>query len=151
MPCGNRLTVRLASRPLEVRVRFVEVPVRVTGAVSRLPGQVRVQDRVVVLVIRLDLVVVQVEAALRPRVRQEVEAGAAVLRHRVLQVTEVEMDALSRRIRRLEAARVAVVVDRVVVPLVVRLFLQDHRVHLMIPPMSRTELVLESLRTNVVR
>jgi hypothetical protein len=151
MLCGNRLMVPPASRLLKVLGRFAGVPVRVIEVARHRSDQAQVRDRTVTLVIRRDLVVVQVEAALRPRVRQEAEAGAAVRRHRVLQVTEVEMDALSRRIRRLEAARVVVVVDRVVVPLVVRLFLQDRRAHLMILPMSRTELVLESLRTNVVR
>ena len=63
MPCGNRLMALLVNRPLEGQVRFVEVLVRVTGAVSRLPDRVRVRDRVVASVTRLDLVVVQVEAA----------------------------------------------------------------------------------------
>ena len=148
---GNRLMVPPVSRLLEVLGRFAEVPVRVIEVACHRLDRVQVRDRTVTLVTQRDPVVVQVEAALRPRVRQEAEAGAAVRRRRVLRVTEVEMDTLSRRIRRLEAARVVVVVDRVVVPLVVRLFLQGRRVHLTTLPMFRTELVLESLRTNVVR
>ena len=112
MPCGNRSMVHLVSRPLEVQVRFAEVQVRVTGAVSRLPGQVRVQDRVVVLVIRLDLVAVQVEAALLLQVRQEAEAEAEVAAHHRQASRVMGVETFLRQIPRLEVAPVEVVVDR---------------------------------------
>ena len=99
------------SRPLEVQVRFAEVPVRVTGAVSRLPGQVRVQDRVGVSVIRLDLVVVQVEAALLLRVRQEAEAEAEVAAHHRQAPRVMGVETFLRRVLRLEVVPVEVVVD----------------------------------------
>ena len=85
--------VRLVSRPLEVQARFVEVLVRVTGAVSHLPDRVRVRDQVVALVTRLDLMAVRVEAALLLRVRQEAEAEVeAVVHHRqALRVMEAEI------------------------------------------------------------
>ena len=113
------------SRPLEVQVRFAEVPVRVTGAVSRLSGWVRVQDRVVVLVIRLDLVVVQVEAALLLRVRQEAEAEVAAHHRQAPRVMEVET--FLHRPRR------------------------DRRVRLTTLLMFRMELGLETLRISGVR
>ena len=107
----------------------------------------------VVSVTQRDRVVVQVEAALRPRVRQVAEAEAeAVVPHRlVLRATEAGTDTRSRRIRRPEAARVVVVVDLVVVPLAVRLSHQDRQAHLMTLRTSRMELGSESLRINVVR
>ena len=134
MPCGNRLTVRLVSRPLEVRVRFAEVLVRVTGAVSRLPDRVRVRDRVVASVTRLDLVVVQVEAALLLRVRQGAEAEAeAVVHHRqALRVMEAEIPLG-------EVLRVVCCPHR------------DRRVRLMTLRMFRLESGSRTLRTNGVR
>ena len=145
--------VLLASRPLEVLEHFAEAPDRVIGEASRLPDRVRVRDRVVVSVTQRDRVVVQVEAALRPRVRQAAEAvaEAVVHRRRVLRATEAETDTLSRRIRRLEADRVEVVVGLVVVPLVARLFHRGRRVRLMTPQMYRSALDSESLRINVIR
>ena len=139
------------SRPLEVQVRFAEVPVRVTGAVSRLSGQVRVQDRVVVLVIRLDLAAVQVEAALLLRVRQEAEAEAEVAAHhrQAPRVTEAEIS--PRRIRRSEAVPVEVVVDLGEVLRVARCPRRDRRVRLMTLRMFRMESGSGTLKINGVR
>ena len=152
MPCGNRSMVRLVSRPLEVRVRFAEVLVRVTGAVSSLPDQVRVRDRVVVSVIRLDLVAVQVEAALLLRVRQEAEAEAeaeAVAHHRqALRVMEAEI--FPRRIRRPQVVPVEVVVDLGEVLRVAHRPRRDRRVRLMTLRMFRMELGSGTLRINGV-
>jgi hypothetical protein len=132
---------------------LVEASVRVIKVIRSPPDRVQVRDRTVAPVIRRDLVVVQVEAVLRPRVRQVVEAEAeAVARHRqALRVTEAEMDILSRRVRRLEAVQAVVVVDRAVVPLVARRFLQDHRVRLTTLQTFRMEVVSENQRINVVR
>ena len=151
MPCGNRSTVRQVSRPLEVQVRFVEVLVRVTGAVSRLPDRVRVRDRAVASVTRLDLMVVQVEAALLLRVRQGAEAEAeAVVHHRqALRVTEAEISL--RRIRRPEVVPVEVVVELGEVLRVARCPRRDRRVRLMTLRMFRMESGSETLRINGVR
>ena len=149
MPCGSRSTVRLVSRPLEVQVRFVEVLVRVTGAVSRLPDRVRVRDRVVALVARLDLMVVQVEAALLLRVRQEAGAEAVVHHRQALRVTEAEIP--PRRIRRPGVVPVEVVVDLGEVLRVARCPRRDRRVRLMTLRMFRMESSSETLRINGVR
>ena len=138
---------------LGVLVRFAEVLDRVIEVVNHQLDRVQLRDRTATLVTQRDPVVVQAGVALRPRVRQEAEAeaGAAVRHRRVLRVTEVELDILTCRIRRLEVVRVVVVVDRVVVPLVVRLFLQDRRAHLTTLRMFRTESGSETLRINGVR
>ena len=149
MPCGNRLMAHRVSRPLEVQVRFAEVPVRVTGAVSRLPDQVRVRDRVVVSVIRLGLVAVQVEAALLLRVRQEAEAEAAA--HRRQAPRGIEVETFPRRIRRLEVVPVEVVVDLGEVLRVAHRPRRDRRVRLMTLRMFRMELGSGTLRINGVR
>ena len=149
MQCGNRSTVRLVSRPLEVRVRFAEVLVRVTGAVSHLSDRVRVRDRVVASVTRLDLVVVQVEAVLLLRVRQEAEAEAVVHHRQAPRVTEAEVS--RRRIRRLEIVPVEVVVDLGEVRLVARRPRRDRRVRLMTLRMFRMESGLGTLKINGVR
>ena len=151
MPCGNRLTVRLVSRSLEVRVRFAEVLVRVTGAASRLSGQVRVQDRVVASVILLDLVAVQVEAALLLRVRQEAEAEAEVAAHHRQAPRVMEVETFLRRIPRLEVAPVEVVVDRGEVLRVAHRPRRDRRVRLTTLLMFRMELGLGARRINGVR
>ena len=151
MLCGNRLTARRVSRPLEVQVRFAEVPVRVTGAVSRLPGQVRVQDRVVVLVIRLDLAVVQVEAALLLRVRQEAEAEAEAAAHHRLAPRVTEVETFLCRIPRLEVVPVEVVVDRGEVLRVAHRPRRDRRVRLTTLLMFRMERGSETLRISGVR
>ena len=111
MPCGSRSTVRLVSRPLEARVRFAEVLVRVTGAVSHLTDRVRVRDRVVASVTRLDLVAVQVEAALLLRVRQEAEAEAEEAAHHRQAPRVMGVETFLRRIPHLEVVPVEVVVD----------------------------------------
>ena len=151
MPCGNRLMAHLVSRLLEVQVRFAEVPVRVTGAVSRLSGQVRVQDRVVVSVIRLDLAAVQVEAALLLRVRQEAEAEAEVAAHHRQALRVMEAETFPRRIRRLEVVPVEVVVDLGEVLRVAHRPRRDRRVRLTTLLMFRMELGLETLRISGVR
>ena len=149
MPCGNRSTVLLVSRPLEVRVRFAEVLVRVTGAVSRPPDRVRVRDRVVVSVIRLDLVVVQAEVALLLRARQEAEAEATA--HHRLALRVMEEETFLCRIPRLEVAPVEVVVDRGEVLRVAHRPRRDRRVRLMTLRMFRMESGSETLRINGVR
>ena len=143
MLCGNRSMVPPVSRLLKVLGRFAGVPVRVIEVARHRSDQAQVRDRTVTLVIRRDLVVVQVEAALRPRVRQEAEAeaGAVARRRRVLRVMEVEMASLAHRTHSLEVVRAAVAVDRVVVLLVVRLSLRDRQSHPMTLRMFRTELV----------
>ena len=151
MPCGNRSTVRLVSRPLEDRVRFAEVLVRVTGAVSRLPDRVRVRDRVVVSVTRLDLVAVQVEAALLLRVRREAEAEAEAVAHHRQAPRVTEAGTSPRRIRRLDVVQVEVVVDLGEVLRVAHRPLRDRRVRLMTLRMFRMELGSETLRINGVR
>ena len=147
MPCGNRSTVHLVSRPLEVRVRFAEVLVRVTGAVSRLPGQVRVQDRVAVSVIRLGQVAVRVEAALLLRVRREAEVAA----HHRQAPRVMEVETFLSRIPRLEVAPVEVVVDRGEVLRVAHRPRRDRRVRLMTVRTFRMELGSGTLRIYGVR
>ena len=149
MLCGNRSTVHLVSRLLEARVRFAEVLVRVTGAVSRLPDQVRVRDRVVVSVIRLDLVAVQVEAALLLRVRQEAEAE--VTAHHRLAPRVMEVETFLCRIPRLEVTPVEVAVDQGEVPRVARRPRRDRRVRLTTLLMFRMELGLGTPRISGVR
>ena len=151
MPCGNRSTVRPVGRPLEVRVRFADVLVRVTGAVSRLPDRVRVQDRVMASVTRLDLMVVQVEAALLLRVRQgaEAEAEAAVHHRQALRVMEAEIS--PRRIRRPPVVPVEVVADLGEVLRVAQRPRRVRRARLMILRMFRMALGSETLRSNGVR
>ena len=151
MPCGNRSTVHLVSRPLEVRIRFAGVLVRVTGVVSRLPDQVRVRDRVGVSVLQLGLVVVQVEAALLLRVRQEAEAEAEAAAHHRLAPRVMEVEIFLCRIPRLEVAPVEVVVDRGEVLRVAHRPRRDRRVRLTTLLMFRMELGLETLRTSGVR
>ena len=92
MLCGNRSVVRRASRLLEFPESLKEVSVRVVGVTRRLPDRVRARDQTVIRVTQLDQVVVQVEAALRLRVRRVAgaEAEAVVHRHRALRVMEVE-------------------------------------------------------------
>ena len=151
MPCGNRLTARLGSRPLEVLGRFAEVLDRVAGGTRHLPGKAPVRGRMVIQDAQPDQVVVPAEVVRRPRVRREAEAGAAAHRRRVLQATEVEAGILSRLTPRLEAVPVVVVADRVMVLQEVRLSLQARRAHLTTRRTFLMELVSESLRTNEVR
>jgi len=107
----------------------------------------------VVRVTQLDQVVVPVEAALRPRVRQvaEAEAEAAVQRQRVLRVAEVEAGILSLLALPLEAVRVVALVDLVVALLGAHLSLRGRRAHQMTRQIFLMELVSESRRINVVR
>jgi len=129
----------------------VEVPVRVTGAVPLLSGQVRVQDRVVVSVTRLDLVVVQVGAALLLRVRQEAEAEAEAVAHHRQALRVMEAETFLRRIRRLEAVPVEVVVDLGEALRVARRPRRDRQARLTTRRMLRLESGSRTLRVNVVR
>ena len=151
MPCGNRLTARLVSRPLEVPGRFVEVSDRVAGGTRHLPGKAPARGRVVIQDVQPDQVVVPVKAVLRPRVRRAAEAEAEAHRRRVLRGTEVEAGTLSRLTPRLEAVLVVVVVDRVVALLEVRRFLRDRRALQMTLRTFLMELVSESPRIHAVR
>ena len=151
MPCGNRLTVRRVSRPLEVLGHFAEVPDRVAGGTRHLPGKAPARGRMVIQDAQPDQVVVPVEVVLRPRVRQEAEAEAAVHRRRVLRGPEAEAGILSRLTPRLEAVLVVVVVDRVVTLPEVRRFLRDRRVLQMTLRMFLMELVSESPRIHAFR
>jgi len=153
MPCGNKLMVLQVSRLLEVQGCLAEVSDRVVGRTRHLPGRVPARGRMVVRVTQLDQVVVPVEAALRPRARQvtEAEAEAAVHRHRVLRVVEVEAGILSRLALPLEAVRVVALVHLVVALLGAHLSLRDRRAHQMTLQIFLMEVVSESLRLNVVR
>ena len=149
MPCGNRLTVRRVSRPLEVPGRFAQVSDRVAGETRHLPGKDQARGRMVIQDARPDQVVALVEVVLRPRVRQEAEA--AVHRRRVLRGMEVEAGILSRLTLLLEAVLVVVVADRVVALPEVRRFLRDRRVLQMTLRMFLMELVSESPRIHAFR
>ena len=151
MLCGSRLMVLRVSRVLEFLGPFVEVSVRVVGVTRHLPDRVRARDQAVVRVTRLDRVVVQVEAALRLRVRRVAEAEAVVHRHQALRVMEAEAGTLSRLTLHREVVRVVDVVDMGVVPLEVRRSLRDRQGHLMTLRTFLTESGSESLRINVVR
>ena len=151
MPCGNRLTVRRVSRPLEVPGRFAEVSDRVAGGTRHLPGKAPARGRMVIQDAQPDQVVVPVEVVLRPRVRREAEAEAAVHRRRVLRGTEVEAGILSRLTLLLEAVLLVVVVGRVVALPEVRRFLRDRRVLQMTLRMFLMELVSESPRIHAFR
>ena len=85
MLCGNRSVVRRASRLLEFPASLREASVRVVGGTRRLPDRVQARDQTVIRVTQLDRVAVQVEAVLRLRVRQVMEAEVVVRRRRVLQ------------------------------------------------------------------
>ena len=143
--------VRLVSRPLEVQVRFVEVLVRVTGAVSLLPDRVRVRDQVVASVTRLDLMAVRVEAALLLRVRREAEAEVEAVVHHRQDLRVMEAGIYPRRIRRPVVVPVEVAVALVEVLRVARRPRLDRQARLMTLRMFRLGSGSRTLRVNEVR
>ena len=95
--------------------------------------------------------VVQVEAALLFRVRQEAEAEAEATAHHRLAPRVMEVETFLCRIPRLEVVPVEVVVDLGEVFRVAHRPRRDRRVLLMTLRMFRMELGSETLRINGVR
>ena len=153
MLCGNRSVVRRASRFLELSELLKEVLVRVAVVTRHLPGKVRARSQMVIRVNRLDQVVVQAEAVLRPPVRQVIEAEVVVRRRLVLQGMEVEMEAgiPSRRILPLGAVRAVDVVDLVVVHLEAHRFRRGRQDRRMTLQTSLTGWCSGNLRISVAR
>ena len=69
MLCGSRSVVRQASLFLVLSGLLKEVLVRVAGVTRHLPDKLRARGQTVARVTRLDQVVVQAEAVLRPPAR----------------------------------------------------------------------------------